>query len=196
MQFGSGATSDVMLLIDPTTAAYTELIYLSAEDAVDLVGPGAVAGWYLDEGDDVFTYKGNESISLGCAFWTQPGESIVNVTAAGEVSTTFTRTLPRGLWSAFANPFPMDAPLSTFTFNGGATSDVMLLIDPTTAAYTELIYLSAEDAVDLVGPGAAAGWYLDEGNDVFTYKGSETLAAGQGCWVQPGEADVTITASL
>ena len=194
--FGNGETSDVLLLIDPATAAYNELIYLNSEDAVDLCGEGAVAGWYKDEGDDVFTYKGNESISLGCAFWTFPVTYALSLTDAGEVENSFSRTLPVSLYSAFANPFPTSVPLKKFTFEGGETSDVMLLIDKATAAYTELIYLNAEDAVDLCGNGAVAGWYLDEGDDVFTYKGDEPLEAGQGCWIFPVTYNVTVTANL
>lgn len=196
MVFGSGETSDVLLMIDPATAAYTELIYLNDADAKDLVGEDAVAGWYLDEGNDVFTYKGNDEISLGCGFWVEPFTSNVDVTAAGEVSMTFERTLPAYLYSAFANPFPMTVRLDKFTFSGAETSDVMLLIDKTDASYTELIYLNEVDAKDLVGEDAVAGWYLDEGDDVFTYKGAETLEAGQGCWIEPFTADVTVSATL
>lgn len=196
MDFTNGETSDILLLIDPATAEYDELIYLNGTDAIDLVGEGAVAGWYKDMGDDVFVYRGNDKVSLGCAFWTFPATTAVNITDAGEVSGTFSRTLPALAYSAFANPFPCATLLKTFTFEGGETSDIMLLIDKSTGAYTELIYLNAADAVDLVGEDAIAGWYFDEGDDVFTYKGNETFEAGQGCWVFPATQAVTVTATL
>lgn len=196
MTFGSGETGDVLLLIDPATAAYDELIYLNDVDAKDLCGEESVAGWYKDLGGDVFEYRGLTQINLGCAFWTKAESGSVDVTAAGEVKSEFTRTLPIGLYSAFANPFPTDVQLKKFTFDNGETGDLMLLIDKDDASYTDLIYLNEVDAKDLCGEDAVAGWYFDEGADVFTYKGDTVLNAGQGVWVKPESGDVVVSATL
>ena len=194
--YNATETGDLLLLIDPATAAYDELIFINQADAIDLVGEDAVAGWYKDLGDDVFEYKGNIDITLGCAFWICPYSGAVDMTNAGEVKMTFTRTLPNYTYSAVANPFPTKVPLSTFNYAATETGDLMLLIDKETAAYTELIFINQADAIDLVGQDAVAGWYFDEGDDVFTYQGGVMLEPGQGSWYCPYSGDVVITATL
>ena len=191
----AGATGDTMLMIDPVTAAYTELMFVTDEDAKGNIAPDAVAGWYLDNGDDTYTFMGDATVSLGCGFWLFPGNGAVDMTAAGEVKSSFSRTLPNYLWSSFANPFPMKVALSKFDFAGN-TGDTMYLINKDTAEYTELMYVTDEDAKGNIAPDAIAGWYLDNGDDTYTYKGDEQLEAGQGCWIFPGNGDVVISASL
>ena len=196
MNYAATETGDAMLLIDPVTAEYTELVYIAQADINDTVGEGGVPGWYFDNGDDTFTYKGEDTVSLGCAFWLFAGNGSVNLTDAGEVKGDFSRTLPGGLYSAFANPFPCNVPLKTFVYGATETGDAMLLIDLETAAYTELVYIAEADLEDTVGEGGVAGWYYDNGDDTFTYKGNDVLVPGQGCWIFPGNGTVTITASL
>ena len=88
------------------------------------------------------------------------------------------------------------AKIKDMAYSAIETGDTMLLIDPTTAAYTELVYIIEADAKDLIGEEAVAGWYFDNGDDTFTYKGNEMFAPGQGCWIFPGMGSVTITGEL
>ena len=196
MNYGATETGDTLLLIDPVSAAYTELTYLNSADAKEYGGNEAVAGWYIVNDDDTVVYKGNESVSLGCAFWLYAGNGATSVTDAGEVKSSFTRTLPAALYSAFANPFPTTVTLKSFTYSATETGDTMLLIDPATAAYTELPYLNSADAKEYGGNEAVAGWYIVNDDDTVVYKGNEEFAPGQGCWIYPGNGTVTISGNL
>ena len=191
----TGETTDVLLLIDPATAAYDELMYVTEDVAKEVIDPNAVAGWYKDNGDDTYTYRGETEIALGCGFWIFTANGTADMTAAGEVKDSFTRTLPSGLYSSFANPFPMECALEKFVYTG-ETTDVMLLVDPLTGAYDELMYVTEDVAKEVIDISAVAGWYKDNGDDTYTYRGKDTLLPGQGCWIFTANGEATISATL
>lgn len=188
--FPATDTGDELLLIDTATAAYTTLTYVTAEGASD-EGLEEGAGWYDFTSDAV--YMGNYIVTRGCAFWLHPFCGDVTITAAGEVRTTYTRTFPNNLYSAFANPFPTEVALKDFNYPATDTGDEMLLIDPITAAYTTLTYVTEEGASD-EGLEDGAGWY-DFTTDAV-YMGDYKFKGGEGAWLHPFCGDITMTATL
>ena len=112
-----------------------------------------------------------------------------------------TRTIPSAVYTMYGPSFATVgevgvAKIKDMAYSAIETGDTMLLIDPATAEYTELVYIIEADAKDLIGEEAVAGWYFDNGDDTFTYKGNEMFAPGQGCWIFPGMGSVTITGEL
>lgn len=194
IQYPATETGDMILLISPTTAAYTELTYFTDDVAKEEIAEDAIAGWYDCTGDAP-VYKGDEFIPRGYAFWINPGNGDVNVTDSGEVRTTFSRTFPSGLYSAFANPFPVKMALKNFNYPATDTGDALLLIDPETAAYTELTYFTEDVAKEEIAEDAIAGWY-DVTGDEPIYMGEYKFKPSEGAWLLPGNGDITVTASL
>lgn len=185
---------DSMLLIDKETAEYTELVFFTEEAAKEEIGEDAVAGWYDCNGDEP-VYMGNHPVSRGCGFWLFAGSGDVDATAAGEVKFSFSRTLPGGVYSAFANPFPAKKALKDFDYPAVEAGDSMLLIDKETGAYTELVFFTAEAAKEEIEEEAVAGWY-DCNGDEPVYMGAYEFGIGEGVWIFPGSGDVTISATL
>lgn len=200
MSYNAEFGGDTILLIDETTAAYTTLTFLTDTEAKENFGEDAIGGWYKEDdlSETGYSYAGNDKVNVGSAFWVRPGSGAVGAQVAGEVKTTFSRTFPNELYSAFANPFPVPMALKDFNYAAEYGGDTMLWIDKETAAYSTLTFLTDVEAKENFGDEAVGGWYKedDQSETGYSYAGNDKLDPGQGVWIRPGSGAVTMTATL
>ena len=110
-----------------------------------------------------------------------------------------TKTIPNAVYTMYGPSFnsvgnDVGMKLKDIGFPATETGDGILLIDPTTAAYTELTYVTAEGAAD-EGLEDGAGWYNFTGDDPV-FANNWELSPGQGVWIYPVNGAVTATASI
>ena len=162
------ATSDNILVWNPSTSGYTKYYYYYDASAPD------DNGWYgtLDE---------ETTLPAGTAFWylAKAGEGkAITQSGAVESDADVTFDLTGGNYNMVINPYPTAIDLNdstTVEFAGvtgsdfEATSDNILVWDPSTSGYTKYYYYYDASAPD------DNGWYgtLDE---------EATLSAGTAFW--------------
>ena len=159
--------ADELRILDAATAnATSSMFYLTVAEAVDMVGNGAPAGWYDGDGN---CYN-DTVLDLGQGFMTRL-ISDVTFTSAGQVygdafSAAYKGATENKKYNMIPNPLPKTIKLGSISAQGwNWEADELRVLDPQTANPTSsMFYLTAAEAVDMVGNGAPAGWYDGDGN--------------------------------